>query len=308
MFISYAQNFEDVMLWRALKHIKNGFYVDIGAYSPTSDSVTKHFYDIGWHGINVEPNPNLIKQFQEERPNDIILEIAISDTNGSELMFFVSNAGLSSLDKTIAEGHQSLGYTTTEKLVALKTLATIFDEHLNGNEIHFLKIDVEGFEYKALLGNNWNKYRPWVLVIEATLPMSQIENYDEWEPFLKNQNYTFVYADGLNRFYLADEHKELSDAFKYPPNVFDGFRAAEHHNAALQVQALTEQEKHLRLTLKEMEEDLIQQKNALILCREHEEQLRLVLESTSWKVTAPFRKISNLLVRLSASLHSIFRS
>ena len=30
-FISYAQNFEDVMLWRALKHISEGFYIDIGA-------------------------------------------------------------------------------------------------------------------------------------------------------------------------------------------------------------------------------------------------------------------------------------
>jgi hypothetical protein len=44
-FVSYAQNFEDVMLWRALRDIKGGFYIDVGANSPGMDSVTKAFYD-----------------------------------------------------------------------------------------------------------------------------------------------------------------------------------------------------------------------------------------------------------------------
>lgn len=56
-FISYAQNYEDVMLWRALKHIANGFYIDVGAAWPDKHSVTKAFYDRGWRGINIEPNP-----------------------------------------------------------------------------------------------------------------------------------------------------------------------------------------------------------------------------------------------------------
>ena len=55
-FVSYAQNFEDVMLWRALKHISNGFYIDVGAWSPDIDSVTRIFYEHGWRGVNVEPN------------------------------------------------------------------------------------------------------------------------------------------------------------------------------------------------------------------------------------------------------------
>lgn len=54
-FISYAQNFEDVRLWRALKQFEHGFYIDVGANDPSHDSVTKAFYDHGWHGINVEP-------------------------------------------------------------------------------------------------------------------------------------------------------------------------------------------------------------------------------------------------------------
>jgi peptide methionine sulfoxide reductase MsrB len=54
--ISYAQNFEDIILWRALKNIKNGFYVDVGAGDPVNHSVTKWFYDQGWSGVNIKPN------------------------------------------------------------------------------------------------------------------------------------------------------------------------------------------------------------------------------------------------------------
>ena len=57
-FISYAQNYEDVMLWRALQHIENGFYIDVGAAWPDVDSVTKAFYDKGWRGINKSTNTN----------------------------------------------------------------------------------------------------------------------------------------------------------------------------------------------------------------------------------------------------------
>lgn len=54
--ISYAQNYEDVILWRALGGLEDGFYLDVGANDPEELSVTKWFYDQGWHGINLEPS------------------------------------------------------------------------------------------------------------------------------------------------------------------------------------------------------------------------------------------------------------
>ncbi|MDC6477521.1 FkbM family methyltransferase, partial [Methylophilaceae bacterium] len=218
-FISYAQNNEDIMLWRALKHIDNGFYIDVGAAWPDEHSVTKLFYDQGWRGINIEPNPVHIKRFPKERLGDINLPLAISNKIGEAEMYFISNTGLSSLNKKIAESHNKQGFKTTKCTVNLATLASICKEHCVKKEIHFLKIDIEGYEKQALLGNDWVKFRPWVVVIEATLPMSQAENYSEWEPILLKANYFFAYADGLNRFYVSKEHKELLPAFKYPPNV-----------------------------------------------------------------------------------------
>ena len=53
MFVSYAQNFEDVILNRALKSVTNGFYIDIGAEDPVTDSVSLAFYNKGWRGVHV---------------------------------------------------------------------------------------------------------------------------------------------------------------------------------------------------------------------------------------------------------------
>jgi hypothetical protein len=62
-FISYAQNNEDVLLWRALGHVQDGFYIDVGASDPVEHSVTRAFYDAGWRGINIEPLPAHIEAF-----------------------------------------------------------------------------------------------------------------------------------------------------------------------------------------------------------------------------------------------------
>lgn len=77
MFISYAQNFEDVMLWRALKHVKDGFYIDVGAAWPDKDSVTKAFYERGWRGVNIEPNPEMWRVLSADRPRDLNLKVAL---------------------------------------------------------------------------------------------------------------------------------------------------------------------------------------------------------------------------------------
>ena len=61
------------MLWRALKHVERGFYIDVGACAPEEWSVTKAFYDRGWRGINIEPDPGYHRQLLAARTRDINL-------------------------------------------------------------------------------------------------------------------------------------------------------------------------------------------------------------------------------------------
>jgi FkbM family methyltransferase len=101
-FISYAQNFEDVMLMRALKGVKRGCYIDVGACAPDADSVTRLFYEQGWRGINVEPNPHYLSLLSEQRAGDKNLGIALSDAEGMQTFHVIGDTGLSSLSAEIA--------------------------------------------------------------------------------------------------------------------------------------------------------------------------------------------------------------
>lgn len=226
-FISYAQNYEDVMLFRALRDIERGFYIDVGAADPVDDSVTKAFYERGWRGINIEPVTHWFQRLVADRPHDVNLQLAVSDGPGQLHLFEVKDSGLSTTDPEFAARHAQAGHQICELDVNCLTLDEICEIHQVG-EVHFLKIDCEGGEAATLRGFSLERVRPWVIVLEATEPNSQKPAYMEWEPSLTKRGYHFAYEDGLNRFYVADERRELDPAFSHPPNVFDYFvRASE---------------------------------------------------------------------------------
>jgi FkbM family methyltransferase len=226
-FISYAQNSEDVLLWRALGSVKNGFYIDVGANDPVEHSVTKAFYDAGWRGINVEPLPVHIAAFEEQRPRDLNLAIAAGSQDGELTLYDVPAVrGWASPERAVAEAHRAEGYEVAELKVPVRTLAALCAEHVRG-EIHFLKIDVEGFEGEVLRGMDFARWRPWILVVEATEPGSRVTNHETWEHLVTGQRYRYAWFDGLNRYYVAEEHAELLEHFGVQPNVFDAFIS--HH-------------------------------------------------------------------------------
>ena len=220
-FISYAQNGEDVLLWRALGHIDQGFYIDVGANDPLADSVTKVFYDAGWSGINIEPLPAYHQALAALRPRDVNLALAAGACEGLVTLFDVpAVTGWASSDPAVAAVHRSNGFEIAELTVPMRTLSAICAEHARA-DIHFLKIDVEGFEGEVLRGLDLERWRPWVLVVEATVPNSRVGNYAEWEPLVTGHGYRYVWFDGLNRYYVADEHAQLANALALQPNVFD---------------------------------------------------------------------------------------
>jgi Methyltransferase FkbM domain len=102
-------------------------------------------------------------------------------------------------------------------------LTDLLKLHCPNRVIDFLKIDVEGWEAEVLKGLDLRQYRPIIMLIEATVPETRIESHIEWEPVVLGADYSFVYFDGVNRFYLANEHAELKNHFAVPPNAFDEF-------------------------------------------------------------------------------------
>ncbi len=223
MFISHAQNFEDVMLYRLFKDKKSGFYIDVGANHPVFESVTKSFYDRGWRGINIEPVPEFFTLLQQQRERDINLNIAVGDKE-SELEFFeLQGSGYSTFDEEEANKlAQENDLNLSEYKVKVRPLADICRKYVNCS-IDFLKIDVEGWEEQVIASNDWDNFRPTVIIVETTLPGSPIRKKTNIANFLQTKGYQQVYFDGLNDYYLAEEASSLSSCFDLPPNVFDNF-------------------------------------------------------------------------------------
>lgn len=212
--IYYSQNREDLILSSFFWGKEKGFYVDVGAYDPEYDSVTKLFYEKGWRGINIEPQPDRYKKFIKSRPKDINLNIGVSEKESMLQLRSYSNEGLSTFSKEMKDEYantQRQDYATehfTDINVKVKTLAQIFKEQ-EVSFIDFLKIDVEGLEYEVVAGNDWKKYRPQVLCIESN---HIVKN---WKKIIEVNGYELVFNDGLNDYFVDNKNSIKMDYIKY---------------------------------------------------------------------------------------------
>lgn len=204
-FTSYAQNFEDVILWHALELVPNGFYVDVGAGHPELISVTKAFYDRGWSGINIEPQAEMIALLKRDRPRDINLHCTAGPTVGSAtFLYFDKGVGVVADKLEIRKHFEDHGHNGCEAELGQDTLNHILETNVPPNRpIHFLKIDVEGYEGEVFEGLDLMRYRPWIVVAEAVLYWARVDH--NWDHHLLKNHYQFAYFDGINTYYIAEE-------------------------------------------------------------------------------------------------------
>lgn len=149
--------------------LQMGFYVEVGAFAPKLFSNTYWFYKHGWRGITVDPTPGTAAKFDRQRPRDKNLELAISDTQGTLTFYhFGSPHVMNSLSKAHAdEWAQRLRQVPEEIVVHTVRLEQVLEEHLPaGQPIDFLSVDVEGHDYQVLKSNDWNRFRPELVIFE----------------------------------------------------------------------------------------------------------------------------------------------
>lgn len=213
--ISYAQNREDVILEAFFRSDEIGFYVDVGANDPTIDSVSKRFYDRGWRGINIEPQKRFYDLLCVERPEDININVGVSKAVGAlEFREYIGH-GLSTFSKDVQKEYEAKPSDITkykDYKVTVTTLANIFKEHAV-TKISFMKVDVEGYEYEVLEGNDWEKYLPEIICIEA----NHIKK--DWRLLLKNAGYQLAFFDGLNNYYVSPKSLKRIEEFSYPESI-----------------------------------------------------------------------------------------
>jgi FkbM family methyltransferase len=277
VFISYAQNQEDVILDRAFKNLDTGFYIDVGACDPVIDSVTKSFYERGWHGINIEPVDYYYRLLKQQRPKDTNIGVLVSNQNGEQLFHEITETGLSSVHENYTKYQETLGRKVLKRLYPCRTLDSICIEN-KVEVVHFLKVDVEGAEKEVFEGFSFSHVRPWIIVAEIHEP-DGTDVSKNWEYILFNHNYIYVYFDGINRFYLAQEHIDLKSAFSAPPNITDNYINWKDYSLG---QAASQKE------IIDLKKQLSSVDNVY----------KEIYQSFSWRLTAPIRKLGNIYTRL----------
>lgn len=238
---SYAQNFEDVLLHRAFHDVEEGSYIDVGAGHPDLHSVTKLFYELGWSGINVEPVPAFARALSERRPRDTNLHAAVSRVPASavELVVVEGWAELSTTDEARRTELQAEGRELSTLVVPVVRLDDVVGAW-GPRDIHFLKVDVEGGELDVIRTLDLTKVRPWIIVVEVVSADSTSEKRAEIGAHLVDNGYHAVYFDGLNDFYVAQEHAErLTPSFADPVSVRDDFVTDSGAGASIDAMAST---------------------------------------------------------------------
>ena len=130
------------------------------------------------------------------------------------------NGGLTTMREDLADANSCVG----KRVVRIDTLTNICRECVSeGQSVHLLKIDVEGFESQVIQGMDWQTCHPWVLCIESTLPCTDIPCYDEWEHDVLAADYQLAFTYGVNRYYVANEKQELVQRFLPVEQIFQNY-------------------------------------------------------------------------------------
>ena len=205
---SYAQEGEDLVINRIFSERSEGFYVDVGAHHPKRYSNTYFFYQRGWSGINIDAMPNSMVIFNQERPLDINLELAIMGQHGSRTYFEFNEPALNGFSEPLSLSRDGLrDYKIINKTIVKGIpLSHFLEIYIPKNKsIDFLTIDIEGLDFEVLQSNDWKRFRPKVVLIEILVSNLNDLSDNSISKYLANMQYT-LYAKTLNTvFFVSNE-------------------------------------------------------------------------------------------------------
>jgi FkbM family methyltransferase len=213
---SFAPSFSSAGEDMILRHIigpdkRDGFYVDVGAFHPVRSSNTYFFYLQGWRGINIDARPGSRDLFEKVRPRDINVEVGISSRAGELTYYLVGeDSPMNSFSREFLDHIGMLGAVVREIPVPVLPLADVLERHLpKGQTIDFMNVDVEGHDLDALHSNDWDRFRPRMLVVE------EVHTDGDASPivtFLQNRGYdvcvrNVIILDKLDEYFFIDRSR-----------------------------------------------------------------------------------------------------
>jgi FkbM family methyltransferase len=193
--LSFSQEGEDSILARIFEDKPNGFYIDVGAHHPQRFSNTYALYLRGWRGINIDATPGSMDAFKRVKPDDINLEIGISNNHGELTYYCFNEPALNGFDGKRALALDGVRHFQILEKIQIETvpLKEVLANHLpDGQAIDFLNIDVEGFDLEVLKSNDWERYKPHIIAVEDIgFAIAQPQQSEIFQ-FMTHQNYQLI--------------------------------------------------------------------------------------------------------------------
>lgn len=213
--IGFAKSGEDLQLKKLINNNEPGVYLDIGCWDPIKASNSYYFSVRKWKGICIDPNPELKQLYKKFRPNDIFINKGISSNSNYELKYYMLGndfkSSMNTFDKDFLINNNLLDKVTKSINVPTTRIDTILSENYSSNErLDFFDIDVEGLDLEVLKTNNWNKYRPKIILIESNLGL-QDDMYSDITKYLESVNYSLIGKSiihkTLGNLYFLDDNQ-----------------------------------------------------------------------------------------------------
>ena len=175
--VSWSQGGEDLALLSIFGGKSNGTYLDVGAHHPSRFSVTRHLYQSGWSGVNVDANQVLISEFEKSRTRDCNICCAVGEKDYYEFTVFkepaISTVNQEWKEKFISESND----IERVEVVAGRKLRSIYDEYFPSDPVDLLTIDAEGADFEVLQSMEFNNLElarfPMYLLLETLPPVSK---------------------------------------------------------------------------------------------------------------------------------------
>jgi len=139
--------------------VRDGYFVDVGAWNAETDSNSKALEDAGWNGVCVEPFP---QEWKNRRCR--LFQEVVSSRKGESVRFRAAGP-FGGIEEDLGAGKRQ---TRTAPVVELTTttLGDVLERAGAPRFIHYMSIDTEGSELEILMGFPFEAYKFGALTIE----------------------------------------------------------------------------------------------------------------------------------------------
>lgn len=200
---NFSQFGEDAVLEWLFPEKRNGFYVDVGCHFPFRISNTAFLHiERGWHGLNIDVDQRAIDAFNRVRPNDINICTGVAGVPGQMEVTIFDEGAINTFNEASAAHPAWAHINRVKKTVQVDTLASLLSRNLPTDQnIDLFNLDAEGLDFEILSSNDWDKFKPQIIMVEAEgLDLENLGGSKTFV-FLRNLGYKIVSHTAITSFY-----------------------------------------------------------------------------------------------------------